>query len=832
MRKQQAAAQDGGNATAEAAPPPPPPGGEALAATGDPVASVQAAQLQPVPEPAAAPAALVDAQPSAAAPQKAPKPSKRQAVIVLPRLASYQTTLNPRLTREWRAGAPAIEVSEDELLVIIKPRTNPRHRAQIACAAANGTTHSYLTVNAARNAGKVALEAAPTPFAPASLNGTGANGTDANGTGAPPPRWRYFPSASILAAPLPPRTPVYSYFWLNNECTAPDAAQPASRRPVRLALTVTLDPCWRCLKGCARDPTTGATTCEIWDSYCPVSWPSGTATGAVMSVSLHFTPAPNASCASPEFGGAPSGMLAQFQTFMAELFVAGGTTSTAYFGTRAPDTKLYANQPVACADASELNGNRTHGVVQIMLDITPEKGLPTLQSSMITSWHRRDICSSYVINTPAAAGARVVSQRFCDNIGKPGPQIQWAGICVLKARASRRSSKDGWPLESACFPGDASVTRVDPVTGSPLGAAPMSSLAIGNVVECLKPAGFEGRQISDFRDAAQTYVRGACHVFGYHDADADAEETFVVLHYTDARGRAAKLRATATHLVYLAPRALALEARAAALPPGGGARRADMVEVGDLLAVLGKGGALYTAPVEAVTTEIHVGAFAPLLTDAGLLLVDGAAAYSWSHLPAYDPHPMQNIGEYMRHVRLFTDYFESAASGCRGAACPCLDAPADAATPCVRLGDRLADVPKGKSDFARRTIDVWTKAAAEGRTHWDYAGGIALARRWEASALIQWVEKKLLRAAPHAVGIALTDWRMVRPRAEGDYGGGAAAARGAWGRRRRRPGGGGVSRLRFAAGGRATSAAAAASQTALTGAGPCSRRGRFLIRNL
>jgi hypothetical protein len=55
-----------------------------------------------------------------------------------------------------------------------------------------------------------------------------------------------------------------------------------------------------------------------------------------------------------------------------------------------------------------------------------------------------------------------------------------------------------------------------------------------------------------------------------------------------------------------------------------------------------------------------------------------------------------------RHVRLFTDYFESVQSGCEGLDCPCLDSPADAGVPCVRLGDRLADVPQGKSDFAQR----------------------------------------------------------------------------------------------------------------------------------
>lgn len=43
--------------------------------------------------------------------------------------------------------------------------------------------------------------------------------------------------------------------------------------------------------------------------------------------------------------------------------------------------------------------------------------------------------------------------------------------------------------------------------------------------------------------------------------------------------------------------------------------------------------------------------FAPALTNAGLPLVDGAAAFSWVHLvPGTKPHPMQNIGEFLRLV--------------------------------------------------------------------------------------------------------------------------------------------------------------------------------------
>ena len=50
-----------------------------------------------------------------------------------------------------------------------------------------------------------------------------------------------------------------------------------------------------------------------------------------------------------------------------------------------------------------------------------------------------------------------------------------------------------------------------------------------------------------------------------------------------------------------------------------------------------------------IRRETHRGVFAPALTNAGLPLVDGAAAFSWVHLvPGTKPHPMQNLGEYLR----------------------------------------------------------------------------------------------------------------------------------------------------------------------------------------
>ena len=202
--------------------------------------------------------------------------------------------------------------------------------------------------------------------------------------------------------------------------------------------------------------------------------------------------------------------------------------------------------------------------------------------------------------------------------------------------------------------------------------------------------------------------------------------------------------------------------------------------------------ALFLArPYARPAREVARGAFAPVLTNAGLPLVDGAAAFSWVHLePNTQPHPMQNIGEYMRcvhahragsggvrrpvgqvlhatiatrrsspqtaasqrslpgpagpsasksgsgcvpqshsplphgallqrrpcpglprpccrHIRLVSEFEASLASGCEGANCPCLDAPEDPGRRCTRLGDRLADLPPGKSDYTKRWGCCW-----------------------------------------------------------------------------------------------------------------------------
>lgn len=93
--------------------------------------------------------------------------------------------------------------------------------------------------------------------------------------------------------------------------------------------------------------------------------------------------------------------------------------------------------------------------------------------------------------------------------------------------------------------------------------------------------------------------------------------SFVALHYVDAAGRPAKLRASPERLVYVAPPNLnqGPSARAHGLPPGGAAWRADMVGVGDSLAVRldddggdgTEGGvSFYTAKVTAITRWVQL----------------------------------------------------------------------------------------------------------------------------------------------------------------------------------------------------------------------------------
>lgn len=74
------------------------------------------------------------------------------------------------------------------------------------------------------------------------------------------------------------------------------------------------------------------------------------------------------------------------------------------------------------------------------------------------------------------------------------------------------------------------------------------------------------------------------------------------LHYTNAAGKPAVLRASDGHLIYTAAQVIPPAAPVLALGPGAATKRADAVVVGDLLAVQSPDGAsFYTAQVTRIT---------------------------------------------------------------------------------------------------------------------------------------------------------------------------------------------------------------------------------------
>ncbi|KAI8474199.1 MAG: hypothetical protein J3K34DRAFT_408443 [Monoraphidium minutum] len=529
-------------------------------------------------------------------------------------------------------------------------------------------------------------------------------------------------------------------------------------------MDIKVEGCDACLGGCTLGATAGAPpTCEAFAGHCPPSWPNPEGVeGAGWSLTMKFTPkAGQALCSDVNFGGHPSKVAANADYLLNEMFRASGKQAVNRYGEKPPASKQAAGTAAVCKEPAQIG--RSYGIVQVFMDSTPYKNgtVEKFKKDLQNKWMMRNACPrDEDIPANMDPDIRAVLTDFCEKVGSPTDPITWAGVCVQDANPNKKYKVDG-PIEKACFPGDALVTLLDPTNGAPLRKARMDELRIGDAVACLKPAARAGPGLA--RDDAQRYVPGACRVFNYHDVDAAATLPYVALHYTDASGAPSKLRATKEHLVYLAPSSLTTSDAPDGLPPGGSARRADMVVVGDLLAVAAGGGAFYTARVEKVTTERHTGAFAPLLTDAGLPIVDGAVAFAWAHLPEHDPHPAQNLGEFYRHIRLVRDFNDSLASGCAGAACPCLDAPDDAGRRCARLGDRLADMPAGLSDFAERTVGVWERAAAQGRNYWDYERGVALGRFWEGSQITQWAATRLLRLKPHTFAMAATDFLMVRP---------------------------------------------------------------------
>ncbi|KAI8466755.1 MAG: hypothetical protein J3K34DRAFT_54153 [Monoraphidium minutum] len=514
----------------------------------------------------------------------------------------------------------------------------------------------------------------------------------------------------------------------------------------------------------------------LWQGACPKAWPAGLK-GTGVAVTIKFRRGPGADCAAPGFpaaAAAVSGETARALTKAAKAH-AGESRLLDPAG-----VEFFETATAGCASGDGV------GVAQTIVDgVEQWDQMPASRwlQELSNGLHLADACPPAPA-TYERASVGAVYNEYCAALGGGGARVESALMCVQGAPESKYISGR---TAQACFPGDATLTRADPESGAALGPLRMDEVAIGDAVLCLKPSGLPrtAGDVGEYRDAKQAYAPGVCRVFGYLDADKDRVADFVAIHYTDAAGRPAKLRASPEHLVFVA--AKPAPAAAPSVARGGAARRADAVRAGDLLviraepeakdaaAALGAAGApeplFYTAAVTKVTSESHTGIFAPLLTDAGLPLVDGAAAFAWVHLtPDAEPHPMQNIGEYMRHIRLWMDFDAALTSGCAGADCPCLDAADDAARPCLRLGDRLSALPAGKSDFAARSLETLLAAGAQGRGTPDYASGIAAAKVYQANPWL-WRASRALGFKSHTLGIYMTDRYLTA-------GAGKAAGRG------------------------------------------------------
>jgi hypothetical protein len=301
------------------------------------------------------------------------------------------------------------------------------------------------------------------------------------------------------------------------------------------------------------------------------------------------------------------------------------------------------------------------------------------------------------------------------------------GACVKGATLPEGVSEG----RAACFPGDAVVTRVagvPGVTGDALGRVRMDDLAVGDAIECLMPRGLAATK--EYRDDQQTYVPSVCHVYGYLDVNAVSppaprpapamggrrckrlqgarwhcltphaphpparpharfasllpapqgrEAAFVSLHYTDASGAPAALRATREHLVYVAAGELPQTAPVAALPPGGRAARADAVAVGDLLVVAAPadaGGerAFYTARVTKITRCVGKPVPCMLAAREGCLAFSLGVSLALAASPAvpflpYTPPPCSQGARRGRRVRAAADQCGAAHCG-RGRGLP------------------------------------------------------------------------------------------------------------------------------------------------------------------
>lgn len=329
------------------------------------------------------------------------------------------------------------------------------------------------------------------------------------------------------------------------------------------------------------------------------------------------------------------------------------------------------------------------------------------------------------VYVPGQVSAENPTQGYAACAQQPALASKHYGGGKKSPAAAQCDENIGLPVltsEVACLPGDATVRRVVVGDDAKFETVRLDELRLGDEVECVAPLD-EGATLSSdpstWTDASLDWKPTTCRVYYYLDAIAK-ESRFVTLHYNLSDGTPATFRATREHLAFIATATVPANTPTST-PPRASAKRMDAVVIGDLITVRAADQSFYTAPITSITFgQPGPGAYAPLLTKAGLLIADNAVVFPHAHVLSDVPvHPMTHLGEYYRHCRIWTEFEDIVASGCEGDACPCLDARrADGF--CAKVGLKLRDLPEGVSTFTGRSLQVLRRAAAEGRTEVGY----------------------------------------------------------------------------------------------------------------
>jgi hypothetical protein len=249
----------------------------------------------------------------------------------------------------------------------------------------------------------------------------------------------------------------------------------------------------------------------------------------------------------------------------------------------------------------------------------------------------------------------------------------------------------------------------------------MDELAVGDYVECLVP------QYNATRETG--YSHGTCQVYYYVNKQSPWF-SYYYFTYTTLGGGTAVFRASPEHNVFIAGAASGL----AAAPPSGLGVESTNVKVGDLLASQDPSTKLYyTTPVTAIEIVGAAGAYNPMLSNAGLPIVDGAVAYTTVNSNSQDIDPLKQERFHWSCAPIWQAFNAGNASAC-------LD---DATDACVRQGTVLSDLPDHVSDWFAAYFATFHSAKGDDRTSFHTADFIAEVSAAVANGTV-WTREQML----------------------------------------------------------------------------------------